>query len=544
MDTGYLSIVLHAHLPFVKHPEHRQSLEESWLYEAMTDTYIPLLDMMGRLLRDEVPFRITISVTPTLSAMLTDPLLQTRYVAWLQRLVALGEREIRRTSGEGGLNRLARYYRDRFARTKRAFVDTYGKDLVQAFRRFSDQGCLEIIGSAATHGYLPLLSPNPSAVRAQLRVGAAAHEQMFGARPKGFWLPECGYYPGLDRLLAEEGIGYTFLESHGVTRARPTPAHGVYAPVECPSGTAVFGRDPDSSKQVWSATEGYPGDFDYREYYRDIAFDLDLEEIGPYLHPKGIRVDTGYKYYRVTGPTEEKELYVPERADEKARIHARHFLSEREAQFKRLAAQMGGRPPLVVAPYDAELFGHWWYEGPRWIEHLIRAAAERRAVRLVTPSDYLDEISENPVAEPGSSSWGAEGFNDTWLNGENDWIYRHLHRGAEVMEHLAARHPETDGLTRRALAQAGRELLLAQASDWAFMIRTGAMTEYATNRTKGHLLELLRLNREIEDGHIDGRRLAALERRHRLFPRLDYRCFCRDPDRKRKLERIDPNQGN
>ena len=517
---GYLALILHAHLPYVRHSEHEDALEENWLFEAITETYIPLFLVLDGLLEDGIDFRLTLSLTPTLASMLLDPLLQMRYLKKLERTIELAEREVSRTASMADFQPLAALYRRMFLRAHDAFVNRYQKDLVRAVERFHQTGKVEVMASAATHGYLPLLSVNQSAVRAQIRLGMQHYRHIFGRHSNGFWLPECGYYPGLDDLLRAEGVGYTILETHGVTRADVRPRDGVHAPLVCPSGVAVFGRDPASSRQVWSSAIGYPGDYDYREFYRDIGYDLNLDYIGPYIHPDGIRIDTGIKYYRITGKDGPKQPYVPEWAERKAAGHAEHFLAERIRQVRTLAAGMS-RKPIVVAPYDAELFGHWWFEGPRWLDYLIRGIAlNQSSLRLVTLSEYLDEYPVNQVATPSLSSWGRNGFNEVWLNGENDWIYNHLHAGAELVEKLSAPSPRTSGLSLRAAHQAARELLLAQSSDWAFMINSGTMQEYGRRRTKSHMVRLRKLGRQIETGCIDAAWLQNLENQDNLFSDL------------------------
>jgi 1,4-alpha-glucan branching enzyme len=515
---GYLALVLHAHLPYVRDPDDEEVLEENWLFEAITESYVPIVLLLERLLEDHIEFRLTISLTPTLASMLLDPLLQARYIKKLDKTIELAEKEIARTAPLPDFQPLARLYHQRLVQVREAFVERYDKDLVRALRHFQTLGKVEILASAATHGYLPLLSTNESAARAQIGVGVKHYRQVFGRKPEGFWLPECGYYPGIDRLLAEHGIRYTILETHGVTRADRRPRYGVFAPILCPSGVAAFGRDPDSSRQVWCSKVGYPGDFDYREFYRDLGHDGDLDYVRPYIHPSGLRVDTGLKYYRITGPGDHKEPYVPEWAEHKVSLHAEHFLAERIRQVQEMSPAMD-RPPLVVAPYDAELFGHWWFEGPRWIDYLIRKAAlDQDTIRLVTLSEYLNQWPDNQVATPCLSSWGRNGFNEVWLNPETDWIYRHLHSGAAVLEKLITRHRRSTGLTRRALNQAGRELLLAQASDWAFMINSGTMKEYAIRRARGHLVCLNRLHQQIDAETIDQSWLENLESRDDPFP--------------------------
>jgi 1,4-alpha-glucan branching enzyme len=523
---GYLSLVLHAHLPFVRHPEHEEFLEEDWLYEAITETYLPLLSVFERLVDDKVPFRLTMSLTPPLATMLRDELLMSRYARRLDKLVELAEKEVHRTSKDASFGPLARFYRDRFAGARHAFHDRYRRDLVSAFRKLQDQGSLEIITSAATHAFLPLLQVFPEAVRAQVTVAAAHYRQTFGRDPTGIWLPECGYYPGVERFLAAEGIRYFFLDSHGLLDAQPRPRYGVFAPLYTATGTAAFGRDAESSQQVWSSEHGYPGDFWYREFYRDVGYDLDFDYVRPYIQPTGARKNTGIKYFRITGKSPHKEPYNRQVALERAAAHAGNFMFNRTRQIEHLARSMQGKRPIIVAPYDAELFGHWWFEGPDFLDFLIRKVVyDQKTYRLATPSDYLRENPDNQLATPPMCSWGAGGYNSVWLDGSNDWIYRHLHKATERMIALARDFPDDESVRRRALNQAARELLLAQASDWAFIMKTGTMVEYAIKRTKEHLLRFNRLHDQIRSGRLDERWLAFIESRDNVFPELDYRVY-------------------
>jgi len=491
MPQASLAFVLHAHLPFVRHPAHEDFLEERWLAEAITETYIPLLEMLGALERDRVPTRLTLSLSPPLLAMLADHLLRGRYLRHLDRLVELAEKEERRTRADERFHRVAEMYLARFCRARTIFLEDWGQDLIAAFRSYQERGLLEIITCAATHGFLPLLAVTPGAVRAQVEVAVAEHRRFFARSPEGFWLPECAYEPGLDAELARVGVRYFFVDTHGIAHATPRPVYGVYAPIACDSGVAAFGRDPDSSKQVWSAEEGYPGDFWYRDFYRDIGFDLDLAYVRPYLPPTGQRLHTGLKYHRITGKTEHKEPYDPDRARERAEAHASDFVEARRRQAEWLAEAMD-RPPIIVCPYDAELFGHWWFEGPLWLELVFRRLATAVDVVAATPTDDLDQHPTVQLATPAGSTWGWKGHNEVWLAGENDWIYRHLHAAADRLHALCRRYPSADERTRRALTQALRELF-------------GVLMRAVLLRLLG--LSLLREDLQLAAGRLDGEAL-------------------------------------
>jgi 1,4-alpha-glucan branching enzyme len=526
MPLGYLCLALHAHLPFVRHPEYDDFLEEDWLYEAITETYIPLLDVFDGLERDGTDWRLTMSVTPTLAAMLSDSLLQSRYLRHIDNLIALSAKEIERTRWQPEFHGLAQMYHQRFLRARDVFAKQYGNNLLHGFRRFFEAGKLELVTCGATHGFLPLLDINQSAVRAQVELGAREFERHFGRRPQGIWLPECGYAAGVEKVLQDAGLRYFFTDTHGVLHGEPRPRYGVYAPIVC-AGTnvAALARDTESSKQVWSAIEGYPGDYNYRDFYRDVGFDLDFEYLKPHLHQTGIRSHLGIKYYKITGRTDQKEVYNPQAAQDKAAEHAGNFMFNREKQIEWLAGAMD-RPPLIVAPYDAELFGHWWFEGPDWINYLLRKMHwDQQTVKTITIPEYLDRHPKLQVARPSFSSWGYKGYCEVWLEGSNDWIYRHLHEDADRMVELARQHRDTDGVRRRALNQAARELLLGQSSDWAFIMKTGTMVEYARERTRVHVLNFNHLYDQIQRGEIDEPWLSEIERRHNLFPDLDYRVY-------------------
>ncbi len=526
---GYLCIVLHGHLPYVRHPEAEEFLEEDWLYEAITESYIPLIQTFQKLAEQNVKFKITFSLSPTLIGMLKDELLQARYLRHIERLIDLGHKEVERTRWEPHFQKLALMYLNLFCQARDTFL-RYNRDLTLAFKELEEKGVLELITCSATHGYLPLGAVCPSSVRAQIRVGIKYFQEVFGRRPQGMWLPECGYTPGLDNFLKEEGIRYFFLDTHGILHGTPRPKYGVYAPVYCRgTGVAAFGRDVETSRQVWSSIEGYPGDYDYRDFYRDIGFDLDFDYVKPYINPDGTRIPTGIKYYRITGKSEYKEIYLPERAREKAAIHAGHFMFCRHLQAEYLYNALK-RKPVIVAPYDAELFGHWWFEGPSWLEFLIKKLYyDQDKIKLISCSEYLKENPKNQVITPCQSSWGWKGYHEVWLQGCNDWIYPHLHMASQRMEELVEIYPHSQGVLRRALNQALRELLLAYSSDWPFIMACRTHVEYAVRRIKEHLLNFTKLYEDLKCAAVDEEFLRILEARNNIFPNIDYRDHTLEP---------------
>lgn len=526
---GLWMLVLHAHLPFIRHPEYKDSLEERWLYEAITETYIPFLEMFERLTNENTDFKLVLSLTPPLCNMMADHLLQDRYVNHLDLLIELAEKENERTKYIPELHPTAEMYLYKFRKAREIFVQKYNKNLLLGFKKYQDLGKIEIITCGATHGFLPLMSSYPNAVRAQVLTAVKDYERHFGKKPAGMWNAECGYYPGLENILGEGHIKYFFVDTHGILHSDVPSKYGVYAPLKTKNNIAYFGRDVDTSHSVWSAKEGYPGDPNYREFYRDIGFDLDYDYIKPYIHESGLRISTGIKYHKVTSketPMEYKQPYNAMVANSMTIEHAQHFVFNRDRQVDYLSTLMD-KPPLIVSMYDAELFGHWWYEGPEFIYNVFKAMAKSSIIAPVTASEYLDKYQPAQTASPPMTSWGYKGYNEFWLNGSNDWIYRHLHKACERMSELANKHKDTkDSLLIRFLNQAARELLLAQSSDWAFIMKTNTMVEYAVKRTKDHIGRFQKMYDQVKNNNLDEKWLKDIEYRDNIFPDIDFKTYC------------------
>ncbi|MCX7905761.1 MAG: DUF1957 domain-containing protein [Elusimicrobiales bacterium] len=525
-EKGYLCLVLHAHLPYVRHPEYPDFLEEDWFFEAMCETYIPLLDIYERLTNEGVDFRITMSLTPPLCNMMSDPLLNERFKNYLYKRIELCEKEIFRTKNTP-FYKTAQMYLSRFLRIREIYEDYYKGYIINGFKKFQELGKLEIITCCATHGFLPL-QIRKEAVNAQIKIATDDYREKFGRSPRGIWLAECAYNPGDDHFLKDYGIRFFFLETHGILYGTPRPRYGVYAPVYCPSGVAAFARDMESAHQVWSAEMGYPGDYRYREFYRDVGYDLDYDYIKPYLHLDGVRRNVGIKYYKITGrvPLSEKQPYEPDEAKEIAAIHAGNFMFNRERQIEYLESFLG-RKPVVVSMYDAELFGHWWFEGPWFLEYLFKKIHyDQKTIKMITPIEYLNIYPDNQVVQPIMSSWGDKGYNEVWLNGSNDWIYRHLHKATQRMIDLANKfYHTTDPLIIRTLKQCARELVLATSSDWPFLMTVGTAKTYSTRRFITHIQRFTKLWESIEAGKIDEAFLSDCEWKDNIFKNMDWKAF-------------------
>ncbi len=517
-------LTLHAHLPYVRHPEWDNFLEEQWLFEAVCETYVPLVIVLEELRRDNIPARLTLTMSPTLLLMLDDDLLQERIVRYVDTRLQLLDSEAERHGAlSDPFRNLVKMYRDRFTAI-RDVLDGRG-GLIRAFRALMESGILEIITCAATHAFLPHLIMSPGAVEQQVGVGCRVHERLLGRRPKGIWLPECGYIPGLENVLANEGIEYFFVESHAIELAAPRIEyhHGdPHIPVKTPAGPVAFGRDRETSKAVWSAEEGYPGNPFYRDFYRDIGFDLPEEIVAPYLPPAVDHTFTGIKYHRITGETDQKQPYDRETALQLAHQHAQDFVQTRTKGRLSWIGEKGMNHPMIVCPYDAELFGHWWFEGIDWIGELFREINKQTEIQAANALDYLASGGDTRRGVPAHSSWGDGGYGEVWGSVDAEWIYPHIYGLNHHLRRLRARyHGTNDRKIQRILHMYERELLLLESSDWPFILHTGTQTGYAKIRLANHIDACRRFKAMLETGEYDNDFLMYREWKHPCFKEED-----------------------
>ncbi len=532
---GYIAFILHAHLPFIYHPEYREPLEEDWLHEAVRETYLPLLHVFRNLISSGVNFRITVSFSGSLISMLTNDLLKERIYNKLKKSLKLAEMELERTKKESPeFFPAAQMYYNLFSDNLKLFEELNG-DILKGYKMLAESGYIELMSANATHAFSPLIAIDRAgeiAIKNQIEIAVRTFQDYFGWTPKGMWLPECAYARNIDKFLLENGIKYTILEYHGILYGEPYPVYGTFMPYETPEGLVVFGRDFESSKQVWSAKEGYPGDFDYREFYRDIGYDLPMDYIREFIHESGLRKDTGIKYYRITGvnvPLSDKQPYIPKNARAKASTHAGNFIFNREKQIEYWYHTINRDQPLVItAPYDAELFGHWWFEGPLFLEDVFRKLheANSKVVGSITPSEYLERWGDSlEELSPNPSSWGWKGYYEVWLNGSNDYIYRHLHIAANEMVKIATEYADkADKLTESALNQAVRELLQAQCSDWPFIMFTGTVVQYARDRFRKHITNFWKLINAVKEGTVTEELVKEIHDSNPAF-NVDFRSY-------------------
>ena len=545
MAIGKLVFVLHSHLPYViSHGRWPHGMD--WINEAAAETYLPLLQIFDKLISEGISPKITIGITPVLTEMLGDQVFKDEFVIYIDQKIEAAQHDAGEfyRIGDSARHNVARMWEAFYGDIKTYFVDTLSRNIPAAFKRLQDQGHIEIITCAATHGYLPLLGED-TAVQAQVKLGVETYSKHYGRKPRGIWLPECAYRPsydwtppvegfggprkrkGVEEFLSENGIEYFIVDTHllkggkaiGVyldrfsslkqlwqnfeSQYKPldedsakTP-HKLYyaASVEGKAPVTIFTRDPDTGLQVWSGEHGYPGDGAYLDFHKK--------------HFPG-----GHRYWRVTSSKADladKRVYEPEIVEARIRENAYHF-KNLVRDISTAENLPDNHPPIVCAPFDAELFGHWWFEGPRWLYYVLKEVANDPDIEASTMGEYRDENPAVEVVSLPEGSWGKGGFHWIWLNDWTKWTWKHIYDDEKLMQEAARkygdRHDEPVPSLLRLLA---RELVLLESSDWQFLISTWSARDYAEMRFSNHHSDFLKVL-GLLDKAADGKALTREER--------------------------------
>ena len=561
--AGSFVLVLHTHLPYVLN-HGKWPHGSDWLTEAAAECYIPLLNECHALLADGISPNITFSMTPVLVEQLADAAFARMFTDYLDERAEAADRDQRDLAADPHLSWLAGWWARWYRARREDFTVRYASDLIGAFRELFERGAIGLQTAGATHGYFPLLGRDES-INAQLAGAVASHRRHFGAHPRGVWMPECAYRgcyewrspvpnpyspvgtrKGVEQLLAEHSLEYTVVDSHLTLGGQ---ARGIWGPrfravremVEsgqrflplddtrsvhdlyriCSTGRAesgtsvIFTRDTDTTMRVWSGTYGYPGEGNYLEFHKKYH-------------------NSGHRYWAVTDSKADlgaKRTYHPDWVDEKVRGHARHFATIVEQEMWKFQASTG-RHGTLAAPFDTELFGHWWFEGPRFIGHLMREIAASPIIHARSAAAELDFKDPGMIIQVPEGSWGDGGDHRVWMNDTVNWTWPRIYETEERFIRLLRSRTGDDTREERILRQLARELMLLQASDWQFLMTTGSAVDYATERFQGHyrnadfLAGLVERSRDKALVPLsDHEELARIEALDRIFPDLSLDWF-------------------
>lgn len=521
-DTlGTLCFVLHGHLPYVLH-HGSYPHGEAWLYEAAAETYLPILDMIGEVALHKARPGLTIGLTPILLEQLSHERFRTGFVAYLNGRIERARHDRKEFEQKNDLHSayLAERWEKWYARNLEHF-ERIGRDIPKEFAQRFREGHIQILTSNATHAYMPLML-NDEMLRAQMSCGVSTSERILGIRPRGMWLPECAYRPtwdhwmpsvlydnarhrvGVEQFIADAGVTHFFVDSHMVGGGQPMGIYennnfravndtqlywdqkrgwrdplepvGVVSKPEPPRCFA-FARHPRVSEQVWSGSIGYPGAGEYLEFHRKLG-------------------ERGLRYHKVThnkAPLSDKHPYYPDDVPAKLFEHSQHFCNV-VRDVLREHKNRTGRQGVCVAPFDAELFGHWWFEGPNFLRDVIFTLNRDPQVKLMTAEEALYHHPPDKVMRLPEGSWGEKGNHSVWINDRTRWIWEMEYRAENRMLKLLHELPwRTSDAIASLMQKAGRELLLLQASDWPFVIHSQGAVDYGIQRFAGHCTRFDRL---------------------------------------------------
>lgn len=521
MSKKSLVFVISAHQPYICHPEDDYSAQNELLYAAISETYLPLLNMFSNLEADGVPFKVVMCFSPSLCALLSDPIVQAQYIEWLNKVIALGEAEVARYPETDPRHALSKAQLAQAKQNKLDFCETYQQDLLSKFSYYSKKGNVELMATAATNCYLPLYADLPQAVQAQVEEGLLSHRHFFDTLPEGFLLPFMGYTPGLESIIRSYGFYYTILDAHGLLFANPVCEKGIFAPVRCANSLVVFGCDKAAASGFDDDAQSYIHKSVYRNQNRDIGFESDVSCLKGFLNKDNGRVPTGYKYWS----QEADGFYDADAAFEQVQADAKQFLDVKAQKLHEASLATGGNDVCSVCYFDADFFGQKWYEGIVWLEKILREESMREDICVERCSALIGDKYSLPKTEPFPSSSFDSGYGEDMIDHSNDWMIRYVRKAVERMIDLTSRFPADTGLKERSLNLAAKEVLLAQSGDWPKMVKDQNFDTYASERFKESVLAFTTVYDSLGSNSISTEWLTGMERRHRIFPWINYRVF-------------------
>lgn len=530
MSKSFVNLTLNAHLPYIRPLEDERFLEEDWYYEAVVESYLPLVRMFNKLIKDNVSFRITLVLSPSLVEMMKDRFLTDRLLEYIDSHIELGEKELKRLKNEPKVYKVAEEILEMYKLAKKEIEEEYNYNILSPFQTLNEDQKIEIITTASTYAFLPLYESKPSLLTSSFVTAMKVHFDNFKGYPSGLWLPECGYFPTLDAILKKDVLEskYFTLSSTAFSFSESYPKRGNYAPVKTPSGLYAFALDGALMSFVNSSLTGYPGDDDYREFYRDIGYDLPRNYVGKYLHNKEHGGFTGYKYYAVSGKKAEKDIYERDKAMYKVKLHSENFISN-IIEKKNKVQPLIDRPPIFNLAFDAELFGHWWKEGVDWLESVLRLIDKSDELKTVTGSDYIKEYPEAEVFSPTFSSLADGTYSYPYLDGNNNKIQRLIFNALDKVQDLTTRfRTEINSVKLRYLNQAVRDALLLCASDWPKILHNNSCPSYAEKRINEHLTNIDKICELLSHNKLETSWLVKAERHYPVFEGIDFKVFTLD----------------
>ncbi|MCR4790517.1 MAG: DUF1957 domain-containing protein [Treponemataceae bacterium] len=508
-----------AHKGYYKSFDDKNFSKNQILFYAISQTYLPLLNMFANLEADGVPFKMGMTISPTLCAQLSNPIMQQNYINWLDRLIALGEKEVERYPEGSQKNILARQYLKKAKQDKIDYVETFDKNLLSRFSYYAKRGNLELFATCATYAFMPHIADFSEALNAQIEEGLLSHKHFFDFAPEGFYLPHLGYTNGIEKNLRAYGLNYTIIDSKGLLFADPEPKMGIFSPVRSESSFAFFACDSRIDHEILGK-KGFMNKAAYRNQQKDIGYDSKLEDLSDFLEDSSERFQTGFKY-----SANDESDYDFSKAKDELKKDAHEFVEKRLETLNKAEEFCDGQDISLVCNFDADLLGERWYEGIDWLEMVFRELAKTNEITNDNFGDITKEQYQLESVKPAFSASESMGYGEILLDNTNDWMIRYLRKNTERMIDLADRFSEKTGLKSRALNLAAKEVLLSQSSDWPLMIHDKNFPDFAKDQFIKSINGFSTVYESLGSNSISTEWMTNLEREHDLFPWTNYMIF-------------------
>lgn len=522
-----LSLIVKANQDFIRHTGDDQKKNApvlNLLYESISSVYIPLIRMVENLEKDGIKARIGLVLPPVLCNLLSDEIIQESYLEWLDKRNQLGLKELERNKGNDQVVKLIQKTIDTNNLNQKDFVEKYNKNLITVFSDLMKKGLIELLGTTGTDIYMPHYADMKEIISAQIESGLHAYRQFFGIVPEGFWLPEFGYTPGIEKLIKAYGYTYTILDPRSVLLAEKVPESGIFYPSRTENSLVVFTRCKNVEEELYGE-EGFIYNCSYRNQNRDIGYELSMDQLAPIMNEGEVRYSTGYMYWNRCFDEEKSLVYNEAEAQEQLKKDAETFVNNRKVVLEKAAELLKDKPFVAsVCTFEADKFCKVWHESIEWLEEVIKVAVKNDLT--VTTCDQMcdDQFNLERITPYYSAGIGA-GYGENLLSSKNCWMMRYIRKSCERMIDLADRFPSDTGLKNRLLNLGAKELMLAQSCNIAKNIDRSEYPEFAERRFKESIVAFTAVFDSLGSNVVSTEWLTTLEARDSIFPWMNYRIF-------------------
>ena len=521
-----LVLVINATQDFVRYTgdcKKKYAPELNALFESISETYIPLLNMFESLEKDNISCKIGLVLPPILCTMLENPEIQDMYVEYLDRQHALGIKELERCADNKEISEIISKKIEKINSLKNDFIDKYKKDLIKEFANCMHKGFVELLATCGTDIFMPHFADMKEVISAQVETGLHAYKQSFGEIPDGFWLPELGYRQGLEKIIRAYGFTYTILDSRSVLLADTIPENGIFYPSRTDNSLVVFANDFGLENEIYGE-DGYINSINYRNENRDIGYELPMEQLSSFITEGNTRYSTGFKYWNRCFNVA-NNYYSEQKAAEQTEEDAKRFLAKKAEKLSK-AAELMPQSDFVtlVCTISAERLRENWHEGIMWIENIFRNA-KANSINMATCNEMIAKQYNLEKIAPCYASAAGAGYGENLLSSKNCWMMRYVRKASERMVDLADRFPNDAGLKTRLLNFGAKQLMVAQSLNLAKNIENDENPEFAEQRFKDSINSFTTVFDSLGSNVVSTEWLTTLEVQDNFFPWMNYRIF-------------------